>query len=77
MRSVWRVTSRARESEAKAELAHRLDHYRYTSDLLKQKSEVLEAKRKVIQAAREQLETLRSQKSNLWPGWPTSRPSCS
>ena len=62
-----RLTSHVKdtESRAKAELAGRLDHYRYTSDLLKQKSEALEAKRKIIQSAREQLETLRSQKSNL------------
>jgi len=53
------------ESEARAELAHRLDHYKYTSDLLKQKAEVLQAKRKIIQGAHEQLETLRSQKSTL------------
>jgi len=53
------------ESRAKAELANRLDHFRYTSDLLKQKTEVLEAKRKTIQAANEQLATLREQKSTL------------
>ena len=39
------------ESEAKAELAHRLDHYKYTSDLLKQKTDVLQAKRKIIRGA--------------------------
>jgi len=53
------------EGEAKAELAHRLDHFRYTSDLLKQKTDVLQAKRKIIESAHEQLETLRSQKSTL------------
>jgi len=53
------------ESEAKAELAHRLDHFRYTSDLLKQKTEVLQAKHKVIRGAKEQLDTLRAQKSDL------------
>ena len=56
---------RGSESEAKAELAHRLDHYQYTSDLLKQKNEVLKAKQKIIQAAHEQLATLREQKSTL------------
>ena len=53
------------ESEAKAELAHRMDHFRYTSDLLKQKTEVLAAKQKVIRGAKEQLDTLRAQKSDL------------
>ena len=43
---------------AKAELANRLDHYRYTSDLLKQKNDVLQAKQKIIEGAHEQLETL-------------------
>jgi len=56
---------RGSEGEAKAELAHRLEHYKYTSDLLKQKNSVLQAKRKVIQGAREQLDTLRAQKSDL------------
>ena len=51
------------ESEAKAELAHRLDHLRYTSDLLKQKNQVIAAKQKIIRGAKEQLETLRAQKS--------------
>jgi len=62
-----RLTSHVKDNEgrAKAELANRLDHYRYTSDLLKQKGDVLEAKRKTIQAAHEQLETLRAQKSML------------
>ena len=49
----------------KAELAHRLDHYDYTSDTLKQKHEVLKAKRKIIQAAHEQLSNLRQQKTTL------------
>jgi chromosome segregation ATPase len=52
-------------SEVKAELAHRLDHYNYTADLLKQKEATLKAKRKVIHAAHEQLEDLRTQKSTL------------
>jgi chromosome segregation ATPase len=53
------------ESDAKAELAHRLDHFRYTSDLLKQKNQVLAAKQKVIRGAKEQLDTLKSQKQDL------------
>jgi len=52
-------------SEVKAELAHRLDHYDYTSDILKQKQATLKAKRKIIQTAHEQLENLRTQKSTL------------
>jgi hypothetical protein len=52
-------------SEVKAELAHRLDHYDYTADILKQKQATLKAKRKIIQAAHEQLENLRTQKSTL------------
>jgi|ERR1017187_728622 chromosome segregation ATPase len=56
---------RRTEGEAKAELAHRLDHFKYTSDLLKQKTDVLQAKRRIIQGAHEQLETLQAQKSML------------
>jgi predicted nucleic acid-binding Zn-ribbon protein len=52
-------------NEVKAELAHRLDNYDYTSDLLKQKQETLKAKRKIIQAAHEQLDNLKTQKSTL------------
>lgn len=51
--------------EVKSELAGRLDHYDYTSDMLVQKQETLKAKRKIIQAAREQLQNLRTQKSTL------------
>lgn len=51
--------------EVRAELAHRLDHYDYTSDLLKQKQETLKAKKNIIKAAHEQLESLRTQKSTL------------
>jgi len=62
-----RLTGHVKDSEnrAKTELANRLDHYRYTSDLLKQKTEVLESKRKTIQAAHEQLANLHEQKSTL------------
>jgi chromosome segregation ATPase len=52
-------------TEAKAELAHRYDHYKYTSRILADKQEVLKAKRKTIKAAHEQLESLRTQKSAL------------
>jgi predicted nucleic acid-binding Zn-ribbon protein len=51
--------------EVKSDLAHRLDHYDYTSDLLQQKQETLKAKRKIIQAANDQLKGLRTQKSTL------------
>jgi predicted nucleic acid-binding Zn-ribbon protein len=51
--------------EVKSELAHRLDHFDYTSDLLRQKQEVLKAKRKIIQAAHQQLENLKTQKTTL------------
>jgi len=51
--------------EVKAELAHRLDHFTYTSDLLKIKQSELKAKRKIIRAAHEQLETLRTQRTTL------------
>jgi len=62
-----RLTGHVKESEnrARAELANRLDHYRYTSDLLKQKTEVLETKRKTIQAAQDQLANLHEQKQTL------------
>jgi predicted nucleic acid-binding Zn-ribbon protein len=63
----FRLTSHSPEGvmEVKSELAHRLDHYDYTADLLHSKQEILKAKRRVIQAAHEQLESLRSQKSML------------
>jgi len=51
--------------EVKVELAHRLDHYNYTSELLKEKQSTLKAKRKIIKAAHEQLENLKTQKSAL------------
>ena len=52
-------------SDVKAELAHRKDHFDYTSDLLSQKQATLKAKKQIIQAAHEQLENLRTQKSTL------------
>jgi DNA repair exonuclease SbcCD ATPase subunit len=51
--------------EAKAELAHRYDHYKYTSKILADKKEVLKAKRRTIKAAHDQLENLRTQRSAL------------
>jgi chromosome segregation ATPase len=53
------------EDEVKAELAHRLDHFTFTSDLLKTKQAELKAKRKIIKAAHEQLENLKTQKTTL------------
>ena len=63
----FRLTSHSPDAavEVKSELAHRLDHFDYTSDLLHQKQEMLKAKRKIIQAAHQQLENLRTQKSTL------------
>jgi len=51
--------------EVKAELAHRLDHFSYTSELLKAKQAELKAKRKIIKSAHEQLENLRTQRTTL------------
>jgi len=51
--------------EVKSRLANRLDHFDYTSDLLRQKQEVLKAKKKIIEAAHQQLENLRTQKTTL------------
>ncbi len=52
-------------AEVKSDLALRLDHFDYTSDLLRQKQEVLKAKKKIIQAARQQLDNLKTQKTTL------------
>jgi len=51
--------------EVKGDLAHRLDHYTFTTDLLKTKQAELKAKRKIIKAAHEQLQNLKSQKTTL------------
>jgi len=51
--------------EVKGDLAHRLDHYTFTTDLLKTKQAELKAKRKSIKAAHEQLQNLKSQKTTL------------
>ncbi len=63
----FRLTSHSSDAavEVRSELAHRLDHFDYTSDLLRQKQEVLKAKRKIIQAARQQLDNLKAQKTTL------------
>jgi len=63
----FRLTSHSPDAavEVKSELAHRLDHYDYTADLLRSKHEILKAKRKTIQGAHEKLENLRAQKSTL------------
>jgi chromosome segregation ATPase len=49
----------------KAQTFSRLDHYKYTSGILKEKQEVLKAKRQTIEAAHRKLEDLRAQKSTL------------
>jgi len=51
--------------EVKADLAHRLDHFTYTTELLKVKQAELKAKRKTIKAAHEQLQNLKTQKTTL------------
>jgi len=51
--------------EVRADLAHRLDHFTETTDLLKVKHAELKAKRNIIKAAHEQLENLKSQKTSL------------
>jgi predicted nucleic acid-binding Zn-ribbon protein len=51
--------------EAKARLAHRLDQYKATACVLKEKQELLKAKKQTIEAAHQQLENLRTQKTML------------
>jgi chromosome segregation ATPase len=53
------------EDEVKAELAHRLDHFNYSSELLKTKKAELKAKRSIIKAAHEQLQNLKTQRTTL------------
>jgi len=53
------------KDEVRADLAQRLNHYKFTTDLLKTKSAELKAKQKIIKAAHEQLENLKSQKVQL------------
>jgi phage shock protein A len=63
----FRLTSHSPDAaiEVKCDLARRLDHFDYTSDLLRQKQEVLKAKRKIIQSAHQQLGNLKTQKTTL------------
>jgi chromosome segregation ATPase len=51
--------------ELKARLANRLDEYRATESVLKEKNELLKSKRQMIDSAHKQLETLRTQKASL------------
>jgi chromosome segregation ATPase len=51
--------------ELKARLANRLDEYRATESMLKEKQELLKSKRQMIDAAHSQLETLRASKASL------------
>jgi chromosome segregation ATPase len=63
----FRLTGHHADSadEVKVELAHRLDRYNYTTELLKDKEVTLKAKRNIIKAAHAQLENLKTQKSAL------------
>lgn len=51
--------------EAKADLAGRMDHYTFTSDLLKQKEETLKARQTAVEAARLKLQQMNTQKRAL------------
>jgi chromosome segregation ATPase len=51
--------------EAKARLGNRVDHYRATEGVLKEKQELLRSKHQMIEAAHNQLETLKAQKQAL------------
>ncbi len=51
--------------EAKARLGHRLDQYKATESLLKEKQELLKSKMTMIDTAHTQLETLKTQKQQL------------
>lgn len=51
--------------EAKARLAHRLDQYKATESVLKEKQELLKSKKQMIESAHSQLETLKAQKQAL------------
>jgi chromosome segregation ATPase len=51
--------------ELKARLANRLDEYKATESVLKEKNELLKSKRQMIESAHNQLETLRAQKAAL------------
>ena len=51
--------------EVKARLMHRVDLYRGTESVLKEKQELLKAKQQMIESAHNQLENLRTQKATL------------
>jgi chromosome segregation ATPase len=51
--------------EVKARLANRLDEYKATESVLREKQELLKSKREMIESAHSQLETLRAQKASL------------
>jgi chromosome segregation ATPase len=51
--------------EVKARLANRLDEYKATESVLKEKQELLKSKREMIESAHNKLETLRAQKASL------------
>jgi len=51
--------------EVKARLAHRIDQFKATESVLKEKQELLRTKKQMIESAHSQLETLKAQKSAL------------
>jgi len=51
--------------EVKARLGHRVDQYKATESVLKEKQELLKAKQQMIESAHNQLENLRTQKATL------------
>lgn len=51
--------------ELKARLANRLDEYKATESVLKEKQELLKSKRQMIESAHSKLENLRAQKTSL------------
>jgi chromosome segregation ATPase len=52
-------------ADVKARLEHRLDQYKATESVLREKQELLKAKHQMIEGAHTQLEALREQKANL------------
>ena len=51
--------------EARIRLANRVDHYRDTESVMKEKHELLKSKHQLIESAHSQLETLKAQKQAL------------
>lgn len=51
--------------EVKARLAHRIDQFKATESVLKEKQELLRSKKQMIESAHSQLETLKTQKQAL------------